>query len=205
MCLMDDQTRRIPQANSDDQTEYMGSTSPAPRQYMPNEDNQTAYIGNYSPEYEDRYSEPQPYDEPYHPGGYNGQGQHDQYGQQFAPDNAEKTNNTTIVLGVIAVLVALAGVVLFFLWRGAESRANQPPPAPVTLTETETVTTGKDSFWESLFNSEKDGDGEVTLPTEIPKDLPTEIPTEVPEDVRDDFQSMLDDLKKIIDDMKASN
>lgn len=197
MCPMDDQTRRFPRDNSDDRTEYLGSTSPAPRQYMPDEDNQTAYIGNYSSGYEDRYSDPQPYDEPYRPAGYNG--------QQFAPENAGKSNSAAIALGIIAVLMALAGVVLFFLWRGAESRANQPPPAPVTLTETETVTTGKDGFWESLFNSDKDGDGEITVPTELPSELPTAIPTEVPEDVRDDFQSMLDDLKQIIDEMKAAN
>ena len=75
----------------------------------------------------------------------------------------------------------------------------------MTLTETETVTTSKEGFLDGLLNRDKDGEGEITLPTELPTDLPTEIPTEIPEDVRNDFQSMLDELKSLIDQMKTSN
>ena len=203
MWRMDDHTRRIPRDNSGDRTEYLGPTTPAPRQYMPGEENQTAYIGNYdSYENYDNYSDPQPYDEPYRPESYN---RRDQYNQPVVPEREEKNNTSAIAWGAIAVLLCAAAVVLFFLWRGAETRANQPPPAPVTLTETETVTTSKEGFLDGLLNRDKDGEGEITLPTELPTDLPTEIPTEIPEDVRNDFQSMLDELKSLIDQMKTSN
>lgn len=193
---MDDQNRRDRTEffGADDRTEYLGSDNSTryipreepeaprrPRQYMPEESAypQTQY-GGYS-----SYDEPQPWDEPYQP-------------PQPEPQ-PERGGSTGLVLGILALLLALASIVLFFLWRGAEGRANQPPPAPVTLTETQTVTTTPTGLLDELFRRNPDGQPQVTVPTELPDNLPTAIPTEIPPEFQDQADDIADDLQGFID------
>lgn len=198
---MDDQTRRIRRDASGDKTEYLGPTQKAPRQYMPDEANQTAYIGTYSEGY--GYNDPQPYDEPYRPERYD---RRDQYDQPVAPGQKQK-GGAAIAMALLAFLLGAAAIVLFFLWRGAEGRANQPPPAPVTLTETKTVTTSKEGFLDGLFNRDGDNGDEPQapdledLPTNIPRELPDSLPTSIPQEYQDQAEDLINELENLLNNI----
>ena len=55
-----------------------------------------------------------------------------------APEPPQRSNTAAVVLGLLSAILAVASVVLFFLWRSAAEEANKPP---VTITQTTTATT----------------------------------------------------------------
>lgn len=185
MWRMDDETRQFGDS-SHDRTEQMPRRD-APRQYMPGE-GETLY-GGYSRE---------PYDEPYYP-------ERSGRAAYEAPRPAkERSGSAAIALTTLAILLGLASIVLFFLWRGAETRANQPPPDPVTITQTQTVTTSATGILDGLFRRGSEGQPQVTIPTTLPNELPTNVPTEIPPEYRDQAEDIVSDLQRFLNDLFAS-
>nr|VDG62262.1 Uncharacterised protein [Streptococcus thermophilus] len=210
MWPMDDQTRRVDPSNeteflgADDRTAQFQPNEKGPRQYMPDETNyqaaypETQFGGHTQYGGQGGYGEPEPYEQPYRP-----PSDRQPYSEEYdSPKRSGKAGG--VALGIVALLLALAAIVLFFLWRGAEGRANQPPPAPVTLTETETVTTTPEGLLDGLFGRNRDGDPQVTIPTDLPEDMPTDIPTEIPPELQDEAEGVVNDLQGFLDDLFGS-
>lgn len=199
MTPMDNETRQFGRHGddvSDASTRYLspsqssspGSRQPGPRQYMPGEgDSRYASQTNYpETQYGGGYSSGgyEPYEEPYRP---------------ETPESANSGNNAgSIVMAVVALLLGLAAIAMFFLWRGAESRANKPEPAPVTITQTETVTTTPSSILDDLFKRDRqrgsDQPGQEDSQPSLPENLPTELPEDIPEEYRQGAEDLLNQL-----------
>lgn len=98
-------------------------------------DNQTRQFGfgEPSPQRPDR---PQQYfPDPQQSGYYE---EPDYAAPDYAAPEPQRSNTAAVVLGVLSAILAVATVVLFFLWRSAAEEANKPP---VTVTQTTTATT----------------------------------------------------------------
>ena len=108
----------------DNQTRQFGFGDPTPsrpgrpQQYFPDPQAQSGYYEE--PEYSaPEYSAPEP----------------------------RRSNTAAIVLGLLSAILAVASVVLFFLWRSAAEEANKPPVTVTqTTTATSTVTTTRRPF-----------------------------------------------------------
>ena len=193
--VSDASTRYLSPSQSSSQSASSKSGQSAPRQYMPGEgDSRYSSQSNYpETQYGSSYSSGgyEPYDEPYRP----------------EPSDTGKSRGGagSIVTAVLALLLGLAAIAMFFLWRGAESRANKPEPAPVTITQTETVTTTPSSILDGLFkrdgNNDENGDAEGAPgepggdnAPELPEGLPSELPYDIPEEYRDGAEDLLNQL-----------
>lgn len=190
--VSDASTRYLSPSQSSSQSASSQSGQSAPRQYMPGEGDSRYSSQSNHPEtqYGSSYSSGgyEPYDEPYRP----------------EPSDTGKSRGGagSIVTAVLALLLGLAAIAMFFLWRGAESRANKPEPAPVTITQTETVTTTPSSLLDDLFKRDRNQDqnedgegapGEENAP-ELPEGLPSELPDDIPEEYRDGAEDLLNQL-----------
>lgn len=173
----------------------------SPRQYMPGEgDARYASQGDYPETQYGGYG-----------GGYGGYDGYEPYEQPYqpAPTSEEKSGgiNTGLVMAVLAFLLGLAAIAMFFLWRGAETRANKPEVPPATITQTETVTTTPSSLLDELFkrdrekNNDENPDGtpgeDPALPS-LPEDFPTELPTDVPDEYRQDAEDLLNRIDEFL-------
>lgn len=148
----------------DDHTRQFGGPE-RPRQHFPDQR-----------DYDQQYAQYEPYDQPYRP----------------APEPKKSGGGAgTLLLGILLALAVLAGIVLFFLWRGAAQEANQPPPPPVTVTETSTTTEEAPLIPTNILP--RDSDGNVQLPSELPTAVPTEVPPEVSQGAND-VQQWIDGL-----------
>ncbi len=167
---------------------------PRPKQYFPDAAEQARQQPEYPQQpYRDQYQDQQYYDY--------GQYEQPQYTQPNPPGPPpapeERSNTLATVLGVLLAIALAAGIVLFFLWRGASAEASKPP-VTVTNTQTETITTTATTTKRpSLFGDRdsrdtRDADREEPVPTELP-DAP---PVEVPEEVRDGAQDIIDELRR---------
>lgn len=202
MTPMDNETRQFGRHGddvSDASTRYLspsqsssqGSRPPGPRQYMPGEG-------------DSRYASQASYPETQYGGGYSSGG-YEPYEEPYRPEPSNSGSSgsgsggsTSMVLSVLALLLGLAAIVLFFMWRGAETRANKPEPAPVTITQTETVTTTPSGILDDLFKRDRQRDGGQPSPGEsapaLPEDLPTELPSDIPEEYRQGAEDLLNQL-----------
>lgn len=202
--VSDASSRYLSPSQSSSQSASSSTGQSAPRQFMPGEGDSRYSTSPSHPEtkFGDSFSSGglEPYDEPYRP--------------ESSDSGKSRGGAGSIVLAVLALLLGLAAIAMFFLWRGAESRANKPDPAPVTITQTETVTTTPTGLLDELFGSdgEKDdkkedgeGGGENSLPLpggegapSLPENLPTEIPDDIPEEYRDDAEDLLNQLDGLL-------
>lgn len=172
----------------DDETRFFGapqdpgpsssSAGERPRQYFP---------GEYDPN-----APQQGYQQPQQPGyGYQDPRQDPRYEPQnsdYAASGGSGGTGAATVLGILLGLALLAAIVLFFMWRGAADRANQPPPEPVT----ETVVTTEEAVTETATVTETaEPDNDPGTGGGLPEGI--EIPTEeLPSD--SDIESFLNDL-----------
>lgn len=198
--ISDASTRYLSPSQSQSPSSAGGSGQSAPHQYMPGEGDsryaqssypETQYGGSYdSGGYE-------PYEEPYRPEPQN--------------SGSSRGGSGSIVLAVLAFLLGLAAIGMFFLWRGAESRANKPEPAPVTITQTETVTTTPSGILDDLLGRDRKKDdnggesgeqgqqgGGEDAPPSLPEDLPTELPDDLPDEYRQGAEDLLNQLDGIL-------
>ena len=197
--VSDASSRYLSPSQSSSQSASSSTGQSAPRQFMPGEgDSRYSSQSNYpETQYGSSYSSGgyEPYDEPYRP----------------EPSDSGKSRGGagSIVMAVLALLLGLAAIAMFFLWRGAESRANKPEPAPVTITQTETVTTTPSSILDDLFKRDGDNDeneGGEDAPGEpgdgnapgLPENLPTELPDDIPEEYRDGAEDLLNQLDGLL-------
>lgn len=180
-------------SRSSSQSASSQSGQSAPRQYMPGEgDSRYSSQSNYpETQYGSSYSSGgyEPYDEPYRP--------------ESSGTGKSRGGASSIVMAVLALLLGLAAIAMFFLWRGAESRANKPEPAPVTITQTETVTTTPSSILDNMFRRDGDNEGGESAPgdgnaPELPENLPTELPDDIPEEYRDGAEDLLNQLDGLL-------
>lgn len=205
---MDNETRQFGRSgggDSEESTRYLstsqsssqGSRQPAPRQYMPGEgDSRYAAPASYP---ETQYGS----DSAYSSGGY------EPYEEPYRPEQPQSGKNGggagSLVLAVLALLLGLAAIVMFFLWRGAEARANKPEPAPVTITETETVTTTPTGILDDLFNRGQQRDSGQPGPVETAPSLPENFPTELPDDIPEEYRQGAEDLLNQLDGIFNAN
>lgn len=162
---MDNQTRQFGAGDSGEQ--YPGR----PQQYFPDQSSQ--YGGGYNEPY---YGEPD-------------------YGVSSYNTPQKGTNTAALALGLLAAILAVAAVVLFFLWRASAQEANKPP---VTVTETSTatttVTTTRKTFdfgFGERDNANPDEEPAPVVPTEV---LPTDVP--LPDINFEELFNKLDELSR---------
>lgn len=207
MTPMDNETRQFGRSgggDSDSSTRYLspsqsssqGSRQPAPRQYMPGEgDSRYAVQASYP---ETQYGSGTAYNS----GGY------EPYEEPYRPEQPQSEKNSSagsLVMAVLALLLGLAAIAMFFLWRGAEARANKPDPAPVTITETETVTTTPPGILDDLFKRDRQRDDGQPGPVESAPSLPENFPTELPDDIPEEYRQGAEDLLNQLDGIFNAN
>ncbi|WP_311357559.1 hypothetical protein [Corynebacterium riegelii] len=172
---MDNQTRQFGAGDSGEQ--HPGR----PQQYFPDQSSQ--YGGGYS--------------EPYYGGPDYNQPDYNQpdYGVSSYDAPQKGTNTAALALGLLAAILAVAAVVLFFLWRASAQEANKPP---VTVTETSTatttVTTTRKPFdfgFGERDNANPDEEPAPVVPTEV---LPTDVP--LPDINFEELFNKLDELSR---------
>lgn len=164
-------------------------TAYQPASYQETSYEQPAYQGTYPQQQyaQPQYAQPQ-YAQPEYPPQY----------QQYAepePEPQKGDNVAAIVMSVLFAIAAVAGVVLFFLWRGAAAEADKPP---VTVTQTQTVTTTETTTKRpSIFGSHDD-----STPSTHPGE-PLPQPTAGRGEPNDDFQlEVPSELRGIFDDLR---
>lgn len=178
----------------DNQTRQFGVPEEEPRrqrpkQYFPD----PAEQARQQPEYPQ-----QPYREQYYDYGQYDEPRYTQPNPPGPPPVPEERSNTlATVLGVLLAIALAAGIVLFFLWRGASAEASKPP-VTVTNTQTQTVTTTETTTKRpSLFGDRDSRDTRDTGSEEpLPTELPEAPPVEVPDEVRDGAQDIIDELRR---------
>ena len=159
---MDNQTRQFGAGDSGSQNRGR------PQQYFPDQSGQ-GYSQNYDPGYDPSYEEPYYQPEP-----------------AYDPEPRGGSGTAAIALGLLSAILAVASVVLFFLWRAAAEEANKPPVTVTqTTTATTTVTTTKKAFDFGL-DRQRDrnpGRGEEPAPDgEAVDDYPEQAPV-IPTDI----------------------
>ena len=195
----DTSTRYLSPSQSSSQGSGHTSGQSVPHQYMPGEGD-----SRYAPQ--SNYPETQF-------GGY-GTGGYEPYEEPYRPEPAQSGKSGggagSIIMALLALLLGIAAIAMFFLWRGAESRANKPEPAPVTITQTETVTTTPSSLLDDLFKRDRGddsngGDGVDEIQPEpgqqapqLPENLPTELPDDIPEEYRQGAEDILNQLDGLL-------
>lgn len=193
---MDNETRQFGSADNlpDPQRK------PRPKQYFPEAAPEREETRYEKPQYaEPQYAEPRYAEARYPEPRYEQQTPYEQpqyadtqYTQpQYAEPARQRDNVPAIIFGVLFAIATAAGIVLFFLWRGAAAEANKPP-VTVTQTQTQTVTTtATTTKLPNIFGDRDQERGQDSQRTSTPRREPSprlteEAPSlELPQDIRD--------------------